>query len=284
MGNRIMIVMPILWCLAAASASASGHGPVFGAATPTLGKGGWSFDQAWMGARVGDADAEQVLRTMLGFGITKDVQVSVSLPVELTRSDRTRMGRMMATMSSRRDAEVLAAWRVHTRPVADTARLETTIYLGATAPLERRRNGVPTAPTVLGTIASGYASRAHYFWLGAGYQRPLPHGDDGSGDVTTYSVVYGYRPAALRLDYPKPDLRFFVEAVGESTAAARTTGAEMTHGAGHTLMVGPTALLLYKAYGVSGGVLLPVYQRIDGSEPRERLRFAINVSYFFWTR
>ena len=73
-----------------------------------------------MGARVGDADGEQVLRTMLGFGITKDVQVSVSLPVELTRSDRTRMGRMMATMSSRRDAEVLAAWRVHTRPVADT--------------------------------------------------------------------------------------------------------------------------------------------------------------------
>src|SRR3954470_19337130 len=27
---------------------ASGHGPVFGAATPTLGKGGWQFDQAWM--------------------------------------------------------------------------------------------------------------------------------------------------------------------------------------------------------------------------------------------
>jgi hypothetical protein len=88
----------------------------------------------------------------------------------------------------------------------------------------------------------------------------------------------------LRLDYPKPDLRFFIEALGELTGAARTEGGGMAHGAGHTFMVGPTALLLYKAYGVSGGVLLPVYQRIDGSEQRERLRFAVNVSYFFWTK
>lgn len=284
MCKRMIAVALMFGCVAPGSASASGHGPVFGAATPTLGKGGWSFDQAWMGARVSDADGEQALRTMLGFGITKDVQISVSLPVELSRSDRMPMGRMMATMSSRLEAEVLAAWRVHSRPVGDTSRLETTVYLGATAPLERERNGVPMDPTVLGTIASGYASRAHYFWLGAGYQRPLPHGDDSSGDVTTYSVVYGYRPAALRLDYPKPDLRFFVEALGEVTGAARAGSTEMRHGGGHTVMAGPTALLLYKAYGLSGGVLLPVYQRIDGSEPRERLRFAVNVSYFFWTK
>ena len=33
-------------------AAASGHGPVFGAATPTLGKGGWQIDQAWLGRLV----------------------------------------------------------------------------------------------------------------------------------------------------------------------------------------------------------------------------------------
>ena len=31
----------------APAVSASGHGPVFGGATPTLGRGGWSVDQAW---------------------------------------------------------------------------------------------------------------------------------------------------------------------------------------------------------------------------------------------
>ena len=30
------------------------------------------------------------------------------------------------------------------------------------------------------------------------------------GDAVFYSAVYGYRPPFLRLDYPKPDLRFFV--------------------------------------------------------------------------
>jgi hypothetical protein len=58
----------------------------------------------------------------------------------------------------------------------------------------------------------------------------------------------------------------------------------MSRGGGHTVMTGPTALLLYKAYGLSGGVLFPIYQRLEGSEPKERLRFAVNVSYFFWTR
>jgi len=50
------------------------------------------------------------------------------------------------------------------------------------------------------------------------------------------------------------------------------------------VFVGPTALVLYKAYGVEGGVLFPAYQRVDGSGPRERFRVAVNVSYFFWPK
>ena len=49
-------------------------------------------------------------------------------------------------------------------------------------------------------------------------------------------------------------------------------------------MVGPTVLLLYKAYGIEGGVLFPVYQRTNGSQPEERFRFGVNVSYFFWLK
>src|SRR4051812_48084664 len=49
---------------------ASGHGPVFGAATPTLGKGGWQFDQAWM-ARTTEEAVEQTLRSMISFGVTE---------------------------------------------------------------------------------------------------------------------------------------------------------------------------------------------------------------------
>jgi len=86
---------------------ASGHGPVFGAATPTLGKGGWAFDQAWMGQVMdGPADTSAILRSMIGFGITERLQISGSLPVPLTKADAMPSGRMMAMMSGASDFEL----------------------------------------------------------------------------------------------------------------------------------------------------------------------------------
>jgi hypothetical protein len=190
------------------ASSAAGHGPVFGGATPTLGKGGWSFDQAWMGS-IGDSDTtEQLLRSMIGFGITEDVQISGSLPISLVGGDRMPMGRMMAMMTFSRDVEALASWRFHRQNVGEGARFESTAHIGGSIPLQSRRAGMRTAPSGYAAIASGYASRAHYFWLSGGYQRPTADNGERFGDVKFYSVVYGYRPKVLRLDYPKPDLRF----------------------------------------------------------------------------
>jgi hypothetical protein len=264
---------------------ASGHGPVFGGATPTLGKGGWSFDQAWMGRSGEGADGnDQMLRSMISFGLSEDLQLSASLPIPLTASGPMPMGRMMAMMSGNREFEALAGWRFHRQAVGDSARFESTAYVGATIPFESRRGSVRTAPSIYTNVASGYASRSHYFWVSGGYQRHSADQGDRLGDVKLYSVVYGYRPKALRLDYPKPDLRFFVEAVGESTGRARRGGTAMPDSGGHVLMVGPTALLLYKAYGIEGGIMFPVHQRTNGRQPEERFRFGVNVSYFFWLK
>jgi hypothetical protein len=138
------------------------------------------------------------------------------------------------------------------------------------------------APSMHVSAASGYASRSHYFWLGGGYHRHAEREDSRMGDVIYYSVVYGYRPPALQLDYPKPDLRFFVEVVGDRTAKAKHFGFEFYQSGGTSVFIGPTALLLYKAYAIEGGMLFPAYQRTNGSP--ERFRFAVNVSYFFWLR
>ena len=51
---------------------------------------------------------------------------------------------------------------------------------------------------------------------------------------------------------------------------------------GRILLVGPTSLLLYKQYGLEGGILFPVYQRPNGTQAREHYRIVINASYFFW--
>jgi hypothetical protein len=284
MSARTVLAL-LLVCAAPGLVSASGHGPVFGGATPTLGKGGWSFDQAWMGRiGAGTDDSDQMLRSMVSFGLTEDLQISGSLPISLTDANHLPMGRMMAMMSGNRDVEVLAGWRFHRRPVGEGGRVESTAYVGFTAPLQSHRAGIRTSPSVYASIASGYASRAHYFWAGGGYQRYSDDSGDRMGDVKSYSLVYGYRPRRLRLDYPKPDLRFFIEAVGDVTGRARHAGSVMSDTGGHVLMAGPTALLLYKAYGIEGGLLLPVYQATHGGQPQERFRFGVNVSYFFWLK
>lgn len=263
---------------------ATGHGPVFGGATPTLGRHGWSLDVAWMMRRDQTSDDDHMLRTMIGYGLTEDLQISVSLPVSLSGTGRTMPGRMMAMMSGNRDVETLAGWRFHRRGVGESARFESTAYLGATVPVEKEHAGMATSPSLLAALATGYASRAHYFWIGGSYQRPFENDGQRFGDVASLTVVYGYRPPALRLEYPKPDLRFFVESVAETTGSSRHGNVAMPDTGGDAIFAGPTFLLLYKEYGISGGVMLPLYQRLNGKQPKEHFRFGLNASYFFWLR
>ena len=159
MYRHFLVAMLLIALSPPRAALASGHGPVFGAATPTLGKGGWSFDQVWMGRTSNEADTnDQLLRTMISFGVTKDFQISASLPIALTSSSQMPMGRMMAMMSANREVEALAGWRFHGRPVGEGGRFESTAYFGATLPLESERAGIRTARPYT-SVATGYASR-----------------------------------------------------------------------------------------------------------------------------
>jgi len=275
--------------LVPSSGIASGHGPLFGGATPTLGKGGWQFDQTWMG-RDGDSSPgdEQMLRSAISFGVTEDLQVSASAPIPLVSPNIFMPnGRMMSLMSADRQFESEATWRFHRHTLPSRARRESSIIGGFSVPYEKfTPDGMLSAPSVNIGAASGYASRSHYLWGAGGYQHRMSKSasglEDKLGDIAYASVVYGYRPPALRLEYPKPDLRFFVEAVAEHTDMARHHGADVLYSGGNSVFVGPTALLLYKQYGVQGGVLFPAYQHTNGIA--EKYRFAVNVSYFFWLK
>ena len=262
---------------------ASGHGPVFGAATPTLGKGGWSFDQAWMGQVMdGPADTSALLRSMISFGITEKLQISGSLPIPLIDSNAIPSGRMMAMMSGNPDLESLFGWRFQTRPIGEGARLESTVFVGGLLPLDSQRGGIATSPAGLLSLTTGYASRSHYVWAGATYVHHAERDGDRLGSVASFSLVYGYRPPAWRKDYPKPDLRFFVEAAGDLTGTSLHGGQLMPDTGGRVALVGPSMLLLYRAYAIEGGVLFPVYQRNRAMQPDERFRFGLNFTYFFW--
>jgi hypothetical protein len=274
---RIAVGAAVLLNLgAAAAARASGHGPLFGAATPTLGRGGWSLDQAWT-LRAGD-DRQQMLRTMLSFGVTEDLQISGSFPLAMN-DGRLPQARMMSAMSSDRDLEALVAYRVQRRPVGIGGRQESTVYLGGTGPLESQRDGFGAGPSIEAGAATGYASRAHYVWVGGWFQRHAERDGDRLGTSALVTAVYGFRPGAFRSE-GRPDLRFFVETTAEKRWSASRSGLDRD-AAVESIFVGPTALYLHKAVGVEGGVLFPAYQN---APIEERLRIAVNVAYFFWRK
>ena len=273
----------LLGLFSSVPAHASGHGPLFGAATPVLGKGGWSFDAAVMGRSTDEAIA-QTLRSLIAFGITSNLQLSVSLPIDIGTHPPLPPGRMMSMMSGSREFEMLGGWRIHTRPFGTGGRIETTVFSGWTTPLGDDHQAVGLTRSVSISAVSGVASRAHYFWIGAGHQRYLDDEGTRPSSVTSYSVVYGYRPPAWQLDYPKPDVRIFVEIVGERAGRARLNGAEDPSSGGTTVFAGPSVLALYKAYGLEAGVQFPVYRRMRAGEPDERFRFGVNFAYFFWLR
>jgi len=281
-GMSIALLAAIVLGVTRGSALASGHGPVFGAATPTLGRDGWSIDQAWAVRTGDDGSHEQMLRTMISYGISENLQLSGSVPLALTGGDLAS-ARSMSMMSGGREFETLLAYRFQRRPVGIGGRQESTVYIGGSAPLEKEADNVSLGPSVYLGAATGYASRAHYAWVGGNIQQYAERGSDRVGASRVLSVVYGYRPPPLRTEAGKPDVRFFVEMTAENRAADRRGGVSMANGA-RTVFVGPTTLLLHKAFGVSGGVLFPLYEHVETTRVRERFRAAVNVSYFFWFR
>lgn len=274
----------VLCCLAlwARSSPAQGHGPIYGLSTPTLGKGGWSVDLALM-QRLAGSRAAVMVRPMLSYGVTEDLQASVSLPVPAYVPQRLPQSRATSRMPMSPDVEMLLGWRFHRRGTGVGRRIESTAWLGLDYPTDAVRAGAQTAPGVYGALVTGYASRTLYAWAGGLYRRYLGLVGDSTdqlGDVAMYSVVVGYRPAAFRRDYPHPDWRIFLEAVGEVAGRTAIRGIPQVATGGHRIFLAPTLLGLYGSWGISGGLAFPLWQKLHGNQTKDRGRAVVNIT--FW--
>ena len=173
---------------------------------------------------------------MLSFGITENLQLSASLPLAMTAGDLPP-ARMMSLMSSDRELEALAGYRFQRRTIGIGGRQESTLYVGGTVPFESRRGGVRAGPSLELGIATGYASRAHYVWIGGAVQHYRPRGPESQptdrlGDSRLATVVYGYarrrcgpRRASRTSGFSsRPPLRIEARSMlpASTSAAART--------------------------------------------------------------
>lgn len=264
------------------SAVASGHGPVFGLATPTNPKGGWSFDTSFMG-RGGDGFGAMI-RPALGYGLSENLKLSISAPA-VFQAEPFAPGRLAGFTPMGNDVEGLAIWRFHRQDTGIGSRSESAVIGGVLVPGPQNSGGtfkrLHSGPGALIGGVTGIASRSHYAWVGATYQRYASSKGDRRPDLLFYSFAYAYRPPSWRRDNGW-DWRIFGEMTGELAGHSKSAGQPVRGSDSHQVFVGPATLGVYKNYAVSAGVQFPAYQAVASPVyPRERVRFALNFAYFF---
>jgi hypothetical protein len=262
-------------------ATAADHGPVFGLATPTNPKGGWSFDLGVNGR--GGGDTTSTLEGELSYGLTENLKLAVSGPVVFQPDPFPRSSVTTNTPISG-DFSGLAWWRFQRKDFAGK-RVESTAVAGVLVPGPQQEaglyRGLNSGPGYLIGGVTGVASRSQYVWVGASYQRYAKSRGDRRPDLLSYTAVYGYRPLSWRTDYPRWDWRVFGEFTGGRTGSLRRQSLELPGSRAQQLFLGPSVLGVYRAIGIEAGMQFPLYRDADPLYPRERYRFAINFAYFF---
>lgn len=281
--NRTLLATIAALCASAAPEThAEGHGPMFGLATPTLAEGQWSSDTAAMSLAT-EEDTAVMFREMLGYGITPDLQLSFSLPIgptdDLMMPPAMRSGSMMTGFG---DLEAGLLWRFDRVAPDIGQRRESTLIMSVLAPGgDDERRGVEVTPGLHLAAVTGYASRSTYWWLGAGMQLRIRENGDRLGNLYYLTGVLGWRPPVFRGDYPKPDWRIFLEGVAEFANRDRNDGVTVADSGGRRILLGPSMLGLFGAWGIEGGVLFPVAQSLNGSQFEEDYRAKLVFTYWF---
>jgi hypothetical protein len=262
-------------------ANASGHGPVFGLATPTNSQGEWSFDQGVF-ERSTSLGSQASIRELMGYGFTPHLTLSFTLPAVVgnTPLPPTRI-------QPGDDFDSTLAWRFQHRATKVGTRIESTAFAGMVVPGPQSAFNSIKPTNIPGFMVGGVTGRAslsHYLWLGGTFTKFFEHDGSKRPDVFDYSLVYGYRPAKWRRPPEKWDWRLFAELVGERSGSLRQASALVPNSAAHQVFLGPSALGIYHNYTVSFGAQFPVYQNVQSQFPKERVRLAINFSYLLFQR
>jgi hypothetical protein len=269
----------VILLLLCSSSAASGHGPVFGYATPVNSEDEVSFDFGVQG-RASGSGFELGGKPMIGFGITPHLTVNFVAPAA-GGTNNFAFSRLIGSG----EIEGNLAWRFHRQAKGVGKRFESTLFAGFVQPSTIGSGVLGTlarAPGFTTALASGVASRSHYLWFGSGYTGFLKRDGDRRPHVFTYSAVYGFRPAPLRKDYPFWDWRGFVELTGERSSRVVSSNFRLPNSEAHQVFIGPSVLGIYKSYAISAGVQFPVYQSVGSAFDKERVRFAVNLSYFLF--
>ncbi len=263
--------------------NASGHGPLFGLATPTNYKNGWTLDVGVLNRR-GAVATETLMRAMLGYGITEKWSVYFSAPYFFQTAPLIAQ-RQTGAMPGHSDFESTVAWRFQQKNLQRGSRYESTLFGGAVFPGPQDEahdiyeDHNENAGLWIGA-ATGKITRRYNIWGGVTFTRYLSENGDRRPNEAFYSLAFGVRPFE-NMDYPSWDLRVFAEFTGEHAGQTKHHGFVDTESGGNQLFLGPTIVGLYKSYAVQAGIQFPIHKDVSDRYEEELARFAFNLSYIW---
>ena len=257
---------------------AADHSPLFSYATPVNAQREFSFNTGVFG-RGGSAGTQLSTGSGFGYGLEPHITLSASLPAMVGSGNLPE-----SHIVSGSEWAAGASWRFVDSINSLGRRLESTASLNLVVPGPQSPTGLlgtlHRAPGVAGVLATGMASRSQYLWLGGGYTRFGEASKDRRPDTISWSTTYGYRPSRLRRGVDQWDYRGFAELTGEHTGNVVRSGAAVPGSSSTTVWLGPSVLAIFKEFAIGAGVQGPLFRDVsENLYGRERIRFAINLSY-----
>ena len=271
----------LVLCLLPLRVMASGHGPIFGLATPTNSQGEWSFDQGVFG-RSTSVGSQASIRELVGYGFTPHLTLSFTLPVVVgdTRLPPTRI-------QPGDDFDSTLAWRFQHRATKVGTRIESTAFAGLVVPGPQSAfNGVANTSNVPGFMVgavtgTSLAQPLRVAWSHVHASSPSTTGtSDPMFSTTAWCMDIALRSGEGHRTNGTGDCsaNWWASVLTDSSRQTR----RVANTQAHQVFLGPSALGIYRNYTVSFGAQFPIYQDVGAVWPKERVRFAVNFSYLLF--
>jgi len=256
------------------SSPVNAHGPIFSPGPETLYKDGIETDVEYYSSKKG-GEIENELALGLGYGITQDWTVSAELLYAAIKEDGT-------TNDGISNIALETKYRFWKR---DALGKQDSISGFAKAILDTAKDISNPALSsgandlVLG-LAYGQESLIWQRWASARYRF---NGESNvgieRGNQIFADAAIGWR--AKVPDYYNNDILWMVELNSEYTKSSKQNSSKLTNTGGTEIFVSPGMIWTYRNIALKGGVQLPIYYNLNGtqSESDYRAKVALDLNF-----
>ena len=275
-GSLLSLFTTMLLLLSLSPTKLLAHEPIFGLGPNTIFKGGFGIETKYekeLLTGVDEPERTTSFRAEIMYGVTGDLAVTLSVPTIFGYTKRDGEGSRsgIGDISFRTKYRF---WRDDKPGVQDAA----AVIIGIKLPTGDYENtpALGSGSTdYLFALAAARASRRWYYFGNVRYRLNTKGNTIQFGNLFLADAAFGVRPWLT--EYLKPDLVVMVELNWESRQRSKTEGQIMANSGGDRLFLSPGIFLTLRNWAIKGGVQIPLWQKMNGSQRETDYRYALAI-------